>query len=449
MKSVFMKGSEDGTLLRLMLPILTEQILRSFIGTANTFMLSRISDEASAAVGVSNQILNVVMITATMTASGAATLINQYLGAGKRREAAHVMMNSLMVSTLLGLFFSLVMVAGADMMLQLSGLETGLADMAVVYLRVVGASCVIQFISSAVSAYFRCHQKPAVAMLIIICTNIINLTGSWAVINGFFDGFPEGVRGIAWIRLISECCGLTMSIGMLCLQNWDLRIGDLIRLRKDYVLQNLRLGFMSGTEGICYHTAQLVTTGFITGFPSEILSAKVYVQTVNNYTYLAGQSVGFAAQIMTGYMIGADEKERAYRFVKKSWLYVLACDIFFSLLFFIYSGRIIGIFTESDRIIATARVLFLIDIVTCLGRSLNHSFNLGLRSAGYVFRSMLIDAGSIWLFQCGFGYLLGIRLGFGIVGIWMAQTIDEWFRGVCALYLWTKKKWMDADVVSR
>lgn len=440
--------TENRLLLSLMLPILAEQILRSFMGTANTFMLSRISDEASAAVGVSNQILNVVIITATMIGSGASTLINQYLGAKKKREAAHIIMNSLMVSTLVGLFFSLAISALAAQILGLVGLEEGLINDAAIYLRIVGASCVIQFISSAISAYFRCYQKPVVAMLVIVCTNLMNLAGSWAVVSGMFAGqMMQGVGGIARVRLVSELIGLALSMMMLMRQDWDLQIVDMVRLKKEYVTQILRLGFMSGAEGICYYTAQLVTTGFITSFPSQVLSAKVYVQTVNNYTYLAGQSVGLASQIMTGHMIGAGEKDRAYGFVKKSWLYVLSCNICFSLLFFVCSRQIIGIFTDSEEILSIARMLFFIDIFTCLGRSLNHSFNLGLRSAGYVFWPMIIAASSIWTFQCGLGYLASIGLHLGIIGIWIAQTVDEWFRGLCAMRLWLGKKWMKMDVV--
>ena len=92
-------------------------------------------------------------------------------------------------------------------------------------------------------------------------------------------------------------------------------------------------------------------------------------------------------------------------------------------------------------------MLVFIDIFTCLGRSLNHSFNLGLRSAGYVFWPMIIAASSIWTFQCGLGYLASIGLHLGIIGIWIAQTVDEWFRGLCAMRLWLGKKWMKMDVV--
>ena len=84
--------SEKGriTLLSLSIPIVIEQVLRSLMGTINTFMLSRVSDDASAAAGVANQALNVVIMAATMLASGTAVVINQCLGAGETKRAARL-----------------------------------------------------------------------------------------------------------------------------------------------------------------------------------------------------------------------------------------------------------------------------------------------------------------------------------------------------------------------
>lgn len=442
-------GKELKIMFTLMMPILAEQILRSLIGTVNTFMLSRISDQASAAVGVANQIMTLIIIAATIIASGSAIVINQYLGAGKRREAAQIVMNSLTISAVIGLILSFTVVIFSSDMLRLMGLEDELVNIASIYLKIVGTSCVIQFVSSSISTYFRCYEKPLVAMIVIVFTNILNALGCWGVVSGLFAGFLEDVSGIATVRLFSETCGLVLIIAILLKQDWGLHIKDLFLMKKVYVMQILKLGFMSGVEGICYNTAQLISTSFITGLPSVVLSAKVYVQTVNTYTYVAGQSVGLSAQIMTGHMIGADEKERAYKFVNKSWFLVLGFNVLFSLLFFLNAKHIIGIFTDSEEIIAIARMLFLIDIFTCIARSLNHTFNFGLRSAGFIFWPMIIAAISILSIQIGMAYTTSVHLGMGILGIWIAQTTDEWIRGLTACIFWLKKKWMKIELVDR
>jgi Na+-driven multidrug efflux pump len=40
-----------------------------------------------------------------------------------------------------------------------------------------------------------------------------------------------------------------------------------------------------------------------------------------------------------------------------------------------------------------------------------------------------------------FSYVLGIHFGLGLLGIWIAQGLDEWFRGILALRRWNNRPW--------
>lgn len=435
------------TLISLALPILVELVLRSLMGTVNTFFLSKISDDASAAVGVANQILNIVIITSTMLASGAAVMINQNLGANKKDIAAKITMNSITISAAVGLLVSLLLVSCAPIFIGWIGLENDLFPIAVSYLRIVGASCFVQFVSSMIATHFRCRKKAYIAMLVIVFNNVINLVGSLLVIH---QKLPlTGVTGIAAVRLCSEALGLILIALLFALQRWGLILKDLVRINPFYAKEILRLGFMTGLEGISFNMAQLVTTSFITMLPSVVLSAKVYAQTINNYNSLIGMAIGQAVQILSGYMIGAGESEKAYRFVRKSYFFVLLSNMVFCISFFIFSSELVGLFTASEEIKAIVKTLFFIDIFTAAGRALNHSFNYGLRSAGYVFYPMISANTCIWTLAVGLGYLLSVSCGLGILGIWIAQTIDEWTRGSVAAVLWLKKKWTSTSLVQK
>ena len=72
---------------------------------------------------------------------------------------------------------------------------------------------------------------------------------------------------------------------------------------------------------------------------------------------------------------------------------------------------------------------------------MNHCFNYGLRSAGYVFWPMILASSSMWLFNVGGGYLFSVVLSLGAVGLWIGQAIDEWVRGVLSATFWLKRLW--------
>ena len=64
-----------------------------------------------------------------------------------------------------------------------------------------------------------------------------------------------------------------------------------------------------------------------------------------------------------------------------------------------------------------------------IGRAFNHVEDNSLRGAGDVFFPMVIAVISCWGVSILFAYLLGIRLGMGLAGCWIAFMLDEMFRG--------------------
>ena len=60
------------------------------MGSADTLMLSQYSDNSVAAVGVSNQLLNLLIVMFSFITTGTTIVIAQLLGAGRKQEATQV-----------------------------------------------------------------------------------------------------------------------------------------------------------------------------------------------------------------------------------------------------------------------------------------------------------------------------------------------------------------------
>ena len=432
------------SLLSLAIPILVEQVLRNLMGTVNVFMLSNYSDEAVAAVGVANQIINVVVIAFTMISAGAAIVINHALGAERYQDGATISMNALASAAGLGALFSAVLIAGAELFVRMVGLEAALVPDAVNYLRIAGGASIILATSTMMSTIFRCYGNARIPMAVVILNNILNIAGTYLVIFRPIEVPLSGVIGVAAVRAASECAGLLFQTVMMARSGLGFRIRDFIHVRFSYVKRIVSMGLMSGMEGISYTLGQVVTTGFLTAFGTAALSAKVYVQNVDYYAYVMGLAIGHATQIISGHKVGAGDLNGAYRFVLRNWRYIVLCNIVFGTLMFALSPQLMSLFTSDPEILALTRQLFLIEIFIHIGRSLNHAFNYGLRSAGYVFWPMVVAVCSIWLCNVGGGYVFSTVLGLGVIGLWLAQMTDEWVRGLSMMSLWVRKKWTKA-----
>ena len=49
----------------------------------------------------------------------------------------------------------------------------------------------------------------------------------------------------------------------------------------------------------------------------------------------------------------------------------------------------------------------------------------------------------MWLFRIGAGYLVGIQLGYGLVGIFVVMTIEWGIRGFIFYKRFSSNKWLE------
>ena len=426
-------------ILKISVPIMIEEVLRSLMGTMNTFMLSRVSDSASAAVGVTNQIINVILLISVMLSSGVGILENQSIGGGRERETSRIMMNSLTLAAVFGAMSNILASVFAGKLVSFMGLSGELFADGETYLRIAGSGLLFQFVGTMLSTHFRCHGNAVLPTSIVVASNVINIAGSLLVLDGKLG--VTGVAGIAWVRLVSDIFSTSVMLIVFLRQKWGQRTEDLFSLDRNLIRRMTGVGVMSTMERVCFIIAQMLTTRFITGLPLEVLSAKVYAQTLCEYPNLFGVSIGRAAQILSGHLIGAGKLDEAQKLVRKSYFTALCFDVPGCLLVRAFSNQLLGLFTESQETIKIATVLLTIDIITGAARSLNHSYSFGLKSAGYVFRPMIINFFSIWTLNFGLGYLLTIPVGLGVTGLWISQAVEEWFRGIMNAIQWERKHW--------
>ncbi|UUZ80715.1 hypothetical protein LJK88_38735 [Paenibacillus sp. P26] len=54
---------------------------------------------------------------------------------------------------------------------------------------------------------------------------------------------------------------------------------------------------------------------------------------------------------------------------------------------------------------------------------------------------MLMGVVSMWGVCVPLSYWLGVHLQIGLLGVWIAFTVDEWLRGLFMLYRWKSRAW--------
>lgn len=76
------------------------------------------------------------------------------------------------------------------------------------------------------------------------------------------------------------------------------------------------------------------------------------------------------------------------------------------------------------------------------GKMLNMALQNALNAVGDTRFTMWISLGSLSVVAGGVSYLLGISLGWGLLGIYVAMIADEYIRGALSLIRWRGQKFL-------
>ena len=89
-------------LLRLVGPLLVEQLLAVTVGMADTMMVSRCGEAAISGVSLVDMINNLIIVLFAALATGGAVVVSQYLGAKEQKHANASSGQLILLSALLG-----------------------------------------------------------------------------------------------------------------------------------------------------------------------------------------------------------------------------------------------------------------------------------------------------------------------------------------------------------
>lgn len=116
----------------------------------------------------------------------------------------------------------------------------------------------------------------------------------------------------------------------------------------------------------------------------------------------------------------------------------MAASTLVSFIIALGGSRVFNLFTNDPMIISVGLPVLWAIVFVEPGRAMNIVLMNSLKSAGDVRFPVIIGIISMWGMSVSLSYLLGVHYGLGLLGIWLAQAVDEWLR---ALRRWLSKSW--------
>ena len=437
------------TLAGLFVPIFAEQLLKNLMNTVTVWLMGHISDDAVAAIGVSTQVLTTVTMLYTMVCTGVTVVINQNLGAGNNKRAEQASVGGLYVSAAIAVVIGIIIAALSTPLIRLMQLEEALVPMGASYLRIVMGLSIFQAVMTVAMSECRAHGNTLFPVIASLVMNVVNALMSYIVVFRPFETPLSGVSGIAYGRIIAEAVSCVLMIIFLKKVTPGTRYSNVREINLSVVKDILKIGMPSGVQYFSYSMTQAVTTAILAMLGSATLSAKIYVYNIVYYAYLLGMSLGQANGLLVGRLVGQGKYDRVKKMTIRNLFITITINIVFTLILALFRYPLLGIFTSSEEIIALGASVMFIDIFVEIGRGMNHTFEEGLINAGDVRFPMITTLCTTWGLSVLFSYILGVKLGFGLPGCWIAFALDEFVRGSVYVLRRRSGKWTTKSLVKQ
>ncbi len=434
---------DNRTLFGLILPIIIEQFLNSFMGMVDTIMVSTVGSEAISAVSLVDSINNLVIQVFSAMAAGATIICSQYIGSGNKKESNRAAGQVVFTASVISLSIAVFCISGGERLLRLvfGAVEASVMEQSVVYFVITAISYPFLALFSAGAAFYRASGNSKLPTKVSIASNVINVIGN-AV---FIYGFQWGVAGAAFATLLSRVFCTIVIFCCLRKPGQTIVVRDCLKIRPDIslIVAIMAIGVPSGIENGMFQFGKLAVQSTVSTMGTTAMSAQAMTNIFENVNGIFGNSVGIGLMTVVGQCIGADKKEEAKYYMIKL-MRIAGIGTFVSCLLVLAITRPVAWLAGMEP--EAAQMCFeLVAAMTVIKPFIwVGAFGLpyGLRAAGDVKFSMIASVSIMWGCRVALGIFLVRVFQFGLTGVWIGMFADWIVRAVIFTTRFVNGKWL-------
>ncbi|PKH09755.1 MATE family efflux transporter, partial [Planomicrobium sp. MB-3u-38] len=426
----------------LAIPAVIENFFQTLLGFVDTYFVSQISLAAVSAVGITNAVLAIYFALFMAIGVAANVRIANFLGANQPEKARHISQQSIILAILFGVLTGLATWFFAEPLLRLMGIEEEVLELGSLYFRIVGIPSIIMSLMFVMSAILRGAGDTKTPMMISIVINGINAVLDYVLIFGFLF-IPElGIVGAAIATVISRLIG---SLALFYYVNKEKVLAfrkDYWHLDKGHLMELSTLGAPAAGERLVMRAGQIVYFGFVVALGTNAFAAHQIAGNVEVFSYMIGYGFATAATILVGQQIGAGNLAEARKYAKLSTQVTVVFMTLLGAVLFFFGDWAASFFTEDPEVISDIGTALKISGVFQPFLAVLMVLTGAFQGANNTKFPMYLTAFGMWAVRTLLVYLLGIQLGWGLAGVWIAIGIDIAFRAVVLVIQFSRGRWM-------
>jgi len=429
-------------ILVLAMPAVVENFFQTIIGFVDTYFVSKIGLTEVSAVGVSNAVLAIYFALFMAIGVAANVRISNYLGAKQPEKARHIAQQSIILAILFGIATGIITLFFAEPLLKLMGIEANVLEAGKFYFKIVAIPSIFMSLMFVLSAILRGAGDTRAPMKVSIVINIINAILDYVFIFGFWLIPEMGIAGAALATVVARVVGSLALFYYINRSDVLFFRSDFWKPDREHLWELLTLGGPAAGERLIMRVGQIVYFGFVVALGTNVFAAHQIAGNVEVFSYMIGYGFATAATILVGQQIGAGNLNEAKKYATLcTWIAVGSMAILGALLV-IFGSWAGSFFTDDASVIANIGTALKVSGISQPFLAALLVLTGAFQGANNTKFPMYLTGIGMWAVRTLLVYLLGIQLGWGLLGVWLAIGIDIAFRAVILTVQFVRGKWI-------
>lgn len=425
-------------------PLIMEQLLAILVGLADTVMIAGEGEAAMSGVSLVDTINILIINIFAALSTGGAVVAGHFLGQKDSENACKSAWQLMLFSIVSSLVITVLFIGFHSFLLQLifGQVEAAVMQNAKTYLVLTAVSICPLAIYNGCAALFRAMGDSKTTMLISILMNGLNVVGNAVLIYGA----KIGVAGAAISTSFSRVAAMVIILVMMFNGDRVINFKGQVTVRMDgsLIKKILHIGIPNGLENSLFQLGKILLLSLVTTFGTYAIAANSICNALACFNVLPGTAINYALLSVVAVCIGAGEYEQARYYTKKLMLIAIGCVAVISVIFIIFAPQFVGIYRASEETARMAvQVLRWHAFMAIFAWVPSFTLPNTLRASGDVIVPMVIAIVSMWTFRIGTAYVFSYFFDMGLLGVWVAMTIDWVFRAICYEVRYHGNKWQE------
>ncbi len=422
------------TLFRLSYPLFLQSLVMFAVMILDMMIWSAHSPQTAAALSVAGQVLRVAVELTAVMGIGAVVTISRQLGRGDTDGARQTAAVACMANAVIGIVLGAVLAVAGPQILRWMELPPGIRADAALYLRLAGAAMAFLCFGNAAIACLRGFGRSRTVMVFGVLGAAFYLALEWLlVLRADLGAAGAGYANLA-LRVV-----VALVLAVVLVRALRLRLGLRVLAGRAAMVRRLAgIALPSVSDFIAYGFYQMVLLGVIATQGEIAVLARAYVMIAMSFLTLVIMAIVQGSEVLIGWRQGGGGHRQAWRQGWDSSVIAAALSAGCAVAIWLAAGPFIGLFTTDPAVHDLSRRLLWLTIFLQPCFAVNMMLFHALRAVEDVRWPVAVSQALTWGLGLPLAWLLCIRLGFGVEGVWYAFIVEELAKAAMMAWRWNR-----------